>query len=123
MKDPIILAQAVDCDPSKIVAWWDCTINTNELLGIKQNGTDTDTRNDAGIFVQDVFLGATFFIWTLVTIALVRSGLKLIFSWGTDPKASADAKKGIQYSLIGLVLVIFSYTIVRLIQYIVWSRI
>lgn len=120
MKDSILLAKAVNCDPTAIIGWWDCTINTNALLGVKQSG---DTRNDPNLFVQDVFLGATFFIWTLVTIALVWSGLRLIFVWGTDAKAAADAKKGIQYALIGLVLVIFSYTIVRVVQYIVWGRI
>ncbi len=123
MKDHPILAKAIDCDPSTITAWWDCTINTNELLGIKQNGTNTESDSNIGIFVQDIFLGATFFIWTLVTIALVRSGLKMIFGWGTDPKAYDEAKKGVKYSLIGIVLVIFSYTIIRLIQYIVWGRI
>lgn len=122
MKDPILLAQAIDCEPEDVLKW-NCTINTDQLLGIKQNGSNISSRNDAGLFVQDVFLGATFFIWTLVTIALVRSGLKMIFSWGTDPKAYDEAKKWVKYSLIGLVLVIFSYTIVRLIQYMVWGRI
>jgi hypothetical protein len=56
-------------------------------------------------------------------LGILVSGVRLIFQWWTDPKQSADAIKWIKYSLIGLTIVIFSYTIVRLIQYFVWGKV
>lgn len=88
-----------------------CKFNINETLGIKKWET-----NSVGILVQDVVLSATFFIGTVVTIALVVSWLMYIFaaSSGKDP---GNAKKGIIGSIIGLMIVASSYIIIRLVQY------
>jgi hypothetical protein len=74
-------------------------------------------NTSATIFVQDVLLSATLFIGTIITIALIYSGIMYIMA-GVDGKDPSKAKNGITYSIIGLLLVISSYTIIRLVQYI-----
>jgi len=94
-----------------------CKLNIYDTLGIRQSVRDKDDPTSVGLFVQDVVLSATFFIGTLVTIALIVSGLMFIFaaSSGKDP---ANAKQWIMWSLIGLLIVVSSYVIIRLVQYI-----
>jgi hypothetical protein len=94
-----------------------CKLNIYKTLGIRQNMTDGGNPTSVGLFVQDIILSATFFIGTLVTVALIVSGLMFIFaaSSGKDP---ANAKKGIIGSLLGLLIVVSSYVIIRLVQYI-----
>jgi len=65
----------------------------------------------------DFVAWATFFIGTIVSLALIYSALLLIFAGG-DEKQMGRAKDGIKYSLIGLLIVLFSYVIIRAIQYI-----
>lgn len=93
-----------------------CKLNIYDTLGIRKSVRDQDDATSVGLFVQDVVLSATFFIGTVVTIALIVSGIMFIFaaSSGKDP---ANAKKGIIGSLIGLLLVVSSYVIIRLVQY------
>jgi len=94
-----------------------CKLNVYDTLGIRQTVRDEGDATSVGLFVQDIVLSATFFIGTVVTIALIVSWLMFIFaaSSGKDP---ANAKKGIVGSLIGLLLVVSSYVIIRLVQYI-----
>lgn len=90
-----------------------CKFNIYDTLGIRKSvGGDASV----GLFVQDIVLSATFFIWTIVTVALIVSGLMYIFAAasGKDPK---NAKSWIIGALIGLVIVACSYFIIRLIQY------
>ena len=88
-----------------------CGLNIYDLLGMKGKNTS------ATIFVQDVLLSATLFIGTIITIALIYSGIMYIMA-GVNGKDPTTAKNGITYSIIGLLLVISSYTIIRLVQYI-----
>lgn len=94
-----------------------CKLNIYDTLGIRKSVRNDGDPTSVGLFVQDIILSATFFIGTLVTIALIISGLMFIFaaSSGKDP---ANAKKGIIGSLVGLVIVASSYIIIRLVQYI-----
>jgi hypothetical protein len=92
------------------------------LIGIKKD-MDVSEANDPNLFVADLFLAATFFIGTLAFLGLIISGLKYIFQGGTDPKEASKATDGIKYSLMGLAIVIFSYTIIRLIQYFIAGRV
>jgi len=71
-----------------------CKLNIYDTLGIRKSVRNSGDPTSVGLFVQDVVLSATFFIGTLVTVALVVSGLMFIFaaSSGKDP---ANAKKGI----------------------------
>lgn len=67
-------------------------------------------------FIQDIVLGATTFIGTVVTVALIFSGFLYIFST-VDSSLKAEAKNGIKYSLIGMVIVMLSLIIIRLVQF------
>lgn len=89
---------------------WQCGFNIYELLGINRNTSAT-------LFVQDILLSATFFIGTVITIALIYSGIMFIMA-GATGKDPSNAKNGIKYSIIGLLIVITSYSLIRLIQYI-----
>ncbi|UFX83249.1 pilin [Candidatus Absconditicoccus praedator] len=88
-----------------------CSMDTYELLNIR----DGEEANPTG-FVNDIITGATMFIGVLVTITLVVSGFLFILAGG-DEKMAERGKSGAKYSLIGLLLVIFSYTIIRAIQF------
>ncbi len=73
--------------------------------------------NTAKSIVQDMFLWATFFIGTICTIALIRSGF-LMMTAGAEEGKFEQGKKWIIASIIWLSLVSLSYVIIRLIQFI-----
>jgi hypothetical protein len=50
-----------------------CKLNIYDTLGIRKSVRNTGDPTSVGLFVQDVVLSATFFIGTLVTIALIVS--------------------------------------------------
>lgn len=106
----------ISCNQDQLVNG-QCKLNIYDTLGIRKSVRNTDDPTSVGLFVQDIVLAATFFIGTLVTVALVVSGLMFIFaaSSGKDP---ANAKKWIMGSLVGLLIVVSSYVIIRLVQYI-----
>ena len=116
------LDDAIQCTPEQMTNGT-CTFHVNKVLGIKSSSIDENITNDPTTFIQDLFLGATYFIGTLVTLALLWSAYQYIF-WGTsgNEKKAEDGKKGIKYSIIWLLLVLFSYTIVRLIQFLANAR-
>lgn len=91
---------------------WQCTFDANTALGIKQNQPDVSV--DA--FAEDIILSATFFIGTIVAIWLMYSWW--IYITAKDDGAAAKWKNGIKWSFIWVLLVIGSYTIIRLVQYI-----
>jgi hypothetical protein len=93
---------------------WSCKFSPYKTLRIR---TDTDGINSPESFVQDIFLGATFFIGTLATFWLVISGMLMVF-WWADEWMYEKWKQWFKYSLIGVLLVILSYTIIRAVQYV-----
>ncbi len=95
-----------------------CSLSTYMTLGIREDNNE----NTAQTFVQDIFLGATFFIGTMAVIGLIVSGMMMVFGWASESQYE-KGKKGFKYSIIGLLLVIFSYTVIRIIQYIAQGRI
>ncbi len=116
----------MSCTPEQIKTNT-CTFDINKTLCIKgacdsTSNYNAETANNANTLIWDVVLTATMMIGTVVTIALVVSGVRYIMA-GWNMANAADAKKGIKNAIIWLILVVFSYTIVRLIQYIVaWYR-
>lgn len=103
----------IDCGTNaQNLANGQCSFNIYDTVGIRQGQPDTEV----GTFVQDIFLSATFFIGTVVAVALIYSGLRYIMA--KDDGAAKNAKNGIKWSLVGLALVMFSYSIIRLVQYI-----
>jgi hypothetical protein len=87
-----------------------CGFNIYELLGFNKSSSPT-------LFVQDILLSATFFIGTVITLAFIYSGILFVFA-GATGKDPSNAKSGIKYSIIGLLIVICSYSLIRLVQYI-----
>ncbi|AHB40841.1 hypothetical protein P148_SR1C00001G0023 [candidate division SR1 bacterium RAAC1_SR1_1] len=91
-----------------------CSFNIYEFLGIRKSIADNSSPE---LFVQDILLSATFFIGTVVTIAIIVSGLMFVFA-GATGKDPTKAKAGLKNSFIGLLLVVCSYSIIRVVQYI-----
>lgn len=53
----------------------------------------------------------------MATIGMIVAGLITVFA-GADESMYAKGKKGFIYSIIGLFLSIFSYTLIRFVQYV-----
>jgi len=107
----------IDCTPAQL-ANGQCTFSIYRTLGIKQD-TNQDPSS-VGLFVQDIILSLTFFIGTVLTVALIYAGFLFIRSGVTgDDEKQGTAKKGIMYAFIGLLLVMWSYSIIRFVQFIV----
>lgn len=103
----------ISCTKDQLL-YGQCKLNVYDTLGIRKSDGDTSV----GIFVQDIVLSATMFIGTIVTIAIVVSGLMFVFGWA-NPELQSKAKKGLINAIIGLVIVMSSYFVIRLIQFIV----
>jgi len=98
---------------------WSCKLQIYETLQIR---TDTEWQNTPKNFVQDIFLGATFFIGTLATFWLVISGMMMVFWWASESMYE-KGKKWFQYSIVGVLLVILSYVMIRAVQYVAqWKQ-
>lgn len=93
---------------------WNCKLNIYQTLGIRKS---TAWQNTTEFLVQDIFLGATFFIGTLATVGLLISGMKMVFG-GADESQFESGKKWLQYSIVGLLLVILSYTLIRVVEFV-----
>ena len=86
-----------------------CSMDVYTTLWVKPRNTDLKS------FSQDVFSWATMFIGFIVFIAITYSGF-LMITGGADEKQFESWKKGLIYSIIGLLLVGWTYGIVRFIQ-------
>lgn len=86
-------------------------MNVYKIVGIRKDQPETDVS----FFVQDVIFSATFFIGTVVAVAMMYSGW--LYITAKDDGAAKKGKNGIVRSLIGLGLVMGSYTIIRLVQF------
>lgn len=89
-----------------------CAFNPYRLLWIREANPD----NSFSAVVQDGFLAATFFIGTVATFGLVISWLYMITAWASESQFEKWLK-WLKYSLIGIGLVIFSYSAIRLVEY------
>ncbi len=93
---------------------WQCSYNVYETLWIRKS----DQNPSVWSFVKDIVLAVTTFIGTVVAIVLVVSWILYIVSGIKGDTSMADkAKKWIFNSVVWLVLVVTSYAIVRLIQF------
>lgn len=112
---------AVDYEGIKLnsdcMAQWNCELNVYQLLQIREENPE----NNAKVFVQDAFLWATMFIGTLAVVGMLISGMLMVFGGGSESMYD-KGKKGFKYSIIGLLLVILSYTLIRVVQYVAQGR-
>lgn len=102
----------IQCSPAQMRNGT-CSRNINKTLGIKESNTNANPT----LFVQDLVLTATSFVGTLMVIALLVMGFKYVMG-GMSESSTGDLKWNMKKLLIGLGLVIGSYTIIRLIQYV-----
>jgi len=102
----------IDCAPEKLINGT-CSRNINKTLGVRQS----DTTPNPTVLLQDIVLAATSFVGTMIMIALVVMGIKYV-KWWYDESSTGDLKGNIRKLLIWLFLVIGSYTIIRLVQYV-----
>lgn len=94
-----------------------CTFSIYDATKIKKDRAPWE-KTSVMNYLQDIILAATTFIWTVVTLALIVSGLMYIFST-VNSSMKAKAKSGIMYSLIGMVIVFLALIIIRLVQFLV----
>lgn len=109
MEDKILLTSWIEADADCLTNW-QCWMQTYGVLWIR-NSENANVSN----FVQDIFLWATMFVWVVVTISFVISGFMLVSSAGNESLAE-KGKSWLKYSIIWLLLVVFSYSIVRIVQ-------
>lgn len=101
----------IECgDPTK-----PCSLNTAALFGTAGVSGQTQSKTLL-VWFQDVTLAATGFIGTVLTISFIFVALRYI-TGGVDQSYVGNAKKAFRYWIIGFFLVAFSYTIVRLVQF------
>jgi hypothetical protein len=86
-----------------------CSMNVYNTLWVHPKNKDLQS------FSKDAFGWATMFIGFIVFIAITYSGFLMITGWA-DEKQFENGKKGLIYSIIGLLLVGWAYGIVRFIQ-------
>lgn len=89
-----------------------------QALWIRQSTNEDPTS--VGLFFQDIILSMTFFIGTVVTIVIIVAGMMYIWSgiqW--DEGMQSTAKKWLINGLVGMLIVMSSYVIIRLVQFIV----
>ncbi len=92
-----------------------CTWNINKTLGIKASNPIPNPE----LFVQDIVLGATSFVGTGVFIALVVMWFKAVAQgWSGSEDQMGKIKSWIINLLIGVALIMLSYTIIRIVQYV-----
>lgn len=104
----------INVDPDCLVNGG-CSFSIYDALDIR-NDREAGERTSVMTFVNDIILGLTWFIGTVVAVSLILSGFYYIIS-PVDSGAKKKAMEGIKYSLIGMVIVSLSVVIVRLIQF------
>lgn len=98
---------------------WQCSLNVYKVLWIRKQ----DQNPTVLWFFQDITLASTTAIlWTVIIIAIIISWLMFAFASITG-KDTKRAKSILIDAFIGLLLVMWSYTIIRLIQFLAtaWS--
>ena len=93
-----------------------CSFSIYDALDIRKDARGKWEKTSVMVFIQDIILALTTFIGTFVTLGLIASGITYLMS-PVDSGNRGKAMKGIKYSLIGLVVVMASLVIIRLIQF------
>jgi len=108
----------IECGTEQMLNW-QCKMKTYKFLWIRKSDQE---NTSVWVFLQDTIGWVTMFIWTVVTVAMIISGLLFVFS-GADSSLKEKAKKWLINSIIWMLIVFVSYTIIRIVQYLVkwWS--
>ncbi len=103
----------IKCTPEQLINNT-CSRNIYQTLWIRQSNPTPSPTTD----LQDVVFAATAFVGTIMMVGLIWLGLQAVLKGADDSNAMDDIKTKIKNLIIWLLLVIGSYTIIRLIQYI-----
>jgi hypothetical protein len=108
------------CADTKTLSNGTSQMNIYETLWMWHKNSNWETS--VMTFVSDIIYAATYFIWTVVTAALIVSWLMFVFSWANSSLRNR-AKTWFKYALYWLIIVILSVIIVRAVQFIArwWS--
>jgi hypothetical protein len=104
------------CATTETLTNWTSKMNIYDTLWMSHKSKTWGNETSVMTFIQDIIYAATYFIGTVVTIALITSWLLYIFSWA-DSNLRNKAKNWFKYALIGLVIVTLSIVIVRTVQF------
>ena len=104
------------CATTETLSNWTSKMNIYDTLWMSHKSKTWGNETSVMTFIQDIIYAATYFIGTVVTIALITSWLLYIFSWA-DSNLRNKAKNWFKYALIGLVIVTLSIVIVRTVQF------
>lgn len=80
-------------------------------------GKDVATLSCIPAVFQNIINGALFFSGVVALFFIIFSGIKLMLSQG-DPKQIEGARHTLTYALLGLILILLSFTIINLISYV-----
>lgn len=104
----------MNMDPNCLINW-QCSYNIYKTVWIRKSNQNPTVSS----FVQDVILWATTFMGTVITVVLIISWILYILAAILWKSNLADmAKKWIFNSILWLLLVSWSYALVRLIQFV-----
>ena len=101
-------------DESCLMWMWKWCMDTDRIIWIERERAWNITPKS---IAQDVILAATYMVWTVLTLVIIYCGLMYIFA-ARDGKDTSKYKKWLINSAIWALLVLWAYSIVRLIQYI-----
>lgn len=96
----------------------DDTYKPDNLPSYDQQKATSDTNSETAatqtliLFVGGIISQVLLFIGGFTVIFVIIAGSKYIFAFGNDDRLG-QAKRGLTWSIIGLVLVMLSYAIVR----------
>ena len=97
---------------------WQCGLNVYKVMWIRKS----NEKPTVMWLIQDVVLAATTFVWTVLVVVLVFAWV-LFALWSITWKDTKRAKSILIDGFIWLLLVMWSYAIIRLIQFLAtaWS--
>lgn len=86
-------------------------------LGASQTASSTDHPETAAtqtliLFVGNIVSQILVFSGALTIVFIIIAGAKYVFAYGNDDRLG-QAKRGITWAVVGLILIILSYSIVR----------
>ncbi len=86
-------------------------------LGSSQTASSTDHPESAAtqtliLYVGNLVSQVLLFTGALTIVFIIIAGAKYVFAYGNDDRLG-QAKRGMTWSIVGLVLIILSYSIVR----------
>ena len=88
------------------------TLQTTSEIATVEGHPEAAATQTLILYVGKIVGQVLVFCGALTVIFIIIGGAKYVFAYGSDDKIG-EAKRGITWSVIGLILIILSYSIVR----------